>query len=129
MLISLSSSGQIAPTQWLNPNNGVSYQIAVQTPQNRIDSLDALRRTPITAAGGGDGARPAPQLLGNLGTIRRTTSTASVSHYDVQPVYDIYASSDRRDLGALSAEIDEIVAKHRKDAPKGTKIEARSTRC
>src|SRR5205823_6495693 len=94
MLISLSSSGQIAPTQWLNPQNGVSYQIAVQTPQYRIDSFDALKRTPITGSAGG-----APsQLLGNLATMHRTSSMGVVSHYDVQPVFDIYANADQRDL-------------------------------
>ena len=121
VLISLASSGQIAPTQWLNPNNGVSYQISVQTPQNRIDSLDSLRRTPITASGG----MLAPQLLGNLATMRRTTSTAVVSHYDVQPVYDIFASTDERDLGGVASEVDKIVDDAKKDMPKGTTIKVR----
>jgi multidrug efflux pump subunit AcrB len=83
MLISLSSSGQIAPTQWLNPQNGVSYQVQVQTQQYRIDSLDARGRTPVTAAQ----VNVPAQLLGNLATMRRTASTALVSHYDVQPVF------------------------------------------
>ncbi len=121
VLISLASSGQIAPTQWLDPENGVSYQIAVQTPQNRIDTLDALRRTPITAASPG----ATPQLLGNLATMHRTTSTASVSHYNVQPVYDVFASNDRRDLGALGAQIDQIVERHLKDTPKATLVTVR----
>ncbi len=123
VLISLASSGQVAPTQWLDPENGVSYQIAVQTPTDRIDSIDALRRTPITAAGTGGGTTP--QLLGNLATVRRTTSTAVVSHYNVQPVYDIYANTDRRDLGGLSSEIEKIVDRYRKEIPKGTIITVR----
>ena len=121
VLISLSSTSQVAPTQWLDQENGVSYQIAVQTPQMRIDSLDALRRTPITAGAGGT----APQLLGNLATMHRTTSTAAVSHYNVQPVYDIYASTDRRDLGGVASEIDKIVAHYKDQVPKGTQITTR----
>ena len=65
VLISLSSSGQVAPNQWLNPVNGVNYQVAVQTPQYRIDSFDALQRTPLTAAA----ATAAPQLLSNFATL------------------------------------------------------------
>ena len=121
VLISLSSSGQVAPTQWLDNENGVSYQIAVQTPQNRIDSLDALRKTPITAAGGST----TPQLLGNLATMRRTTSTAAVSHYNVQPVFDIFANTDQRDLGGVASQIEKIVDRYKKDAPKGTVITTR----
>jgi multidrug efflux pump subunit AcrB len=122
MLISLSSSGQVAPTQWLNPQNGVSYQIAVQTPQYRIDSLDALRRTPISAE---SSAGTPTQLLGNLAAMRRTSTTALVSHYDVQPVFDIFADTDRRDLGTVASAIDKVVAKYQKDLPQGTKIKVR----
>ena len=121
-LISLASSGQVAPTQWLNPNNGVSYQIQVQTPQARIDSFDALDRTPVTGT-----ATPnaQPQLLGNLATMYRTSSTALVSHYDVQPVFDIFASTDRRDLGGVAAKIDDVVKQAEKDLPEGTTIKVR----
>jgi len=121
VLISLSGSGQIAPTQWLNPQNGVSYQVAVQTPQYRIDSFDALERTPVTGATSGAQA----QLLGNLATIRRTTSTALVSHYDVQPVFDIYANVDRRDLGGVAAEIDKIVKRFEPQLPQTSRIKVR----
>ena len=122
MLISLASSGQVAPTQWLNPNNGVSYQIQVQTPQARIDSFDALNRTPVTGAASPNAQT---QLLGNLATMHRSSSTSLVSHYDVQPVFDVYASTDRRDLGGVAAKIDDIVEKYRKDLPKGTTIKVR----
>ena len=101
MLISLSSSGQVAPNQWLNPVNGVSYQVAVQTPQVRMDSLDALKRTPITPPGGGR-----PQLLENLiSSVGRSVTTSLVSHYNVQPVFDVYANVDQRDLGGVSSDI------------------------
>ena len=121
MLISLASSGQVSPSQWLNPNNGVSYQIQVQTPQARIDSFDALNRTPVT---GTDAGAPT-QLLGNLASMHRTTSTALVSHYDVQPVFDIFADTDERDLGSVSARIDDIVKRYEKNLPEGTTIKVR----
>lgn len=107
LLISLSSSGQVAPTQWLNPINGVSYSIAVQTPQYRIDSFDALQRTPLTATAPGG----TTQLLRNLMGMHRGVSTAIVNHYNVQPVYDIYANVDRRDLGGVASQVRDIVKK------------------
>ena len=118
LLISLSSSGQVAPNQWLNPVNGVNYQIAVQTPPYRIDSFDALDRTPITSPGGGK-----PQLLGNLATMTRGTSVAIVNHYNVQPVFDVYANTDRRDLGGVAKDIDAIVKGLK--LPRGTFIDVR----
>jgi multidrug efflux pump subunit AcrB len=107
MLISLASSGQIAPTQWLNPANGVSYQIAVQTPQYRIDSIDSLQRQPITALNGNG----SPQLLRNLVSIDRGRTTSIVNHYNVQPVFDVYANTDRRDLGGVGQDIRKVVEK------------------
>src|SRR5262249_32664778 len=79
LLTSLSSSGQTAPNFWLNPENGVSYQVAVQTPQYRVDSVDAIQSTPIT----GDGAATT-QLLSNLATVEHFKSPAVVNHYNVQ---------------------------------------------
>jgi len=105
MLISLSSSGQTAPNQWLNPVNGVNYQVAVQTPQFRIDSLDAIKRTPITAANGGN-----TQLLDNLiGGVHRSLTTSLVNHYNVQPVFDVFANVDQRDLGGVVSDIEKII--------------------
>jgi hypothetical protein len=95
VLISLASSGQVAPNQWLNPVNGVNYNVAVQTPMYKIDSFDAMKRTPISAPG----ANVQPQLLGNLATLQRGTSRAIINHFNVQPVYDVYANVDLRDLG------------------------------
>jgi CzcA family heavy metal efflux pump len=119
LLISLSSSGQVAPNQWLNPVNGVNYQISVQTPQYRVDSFDELARTPISAPGG------APQLLSNLATFGRGSSTALVSHYNVQPVFDVYANVDRTDLGTLAREVDRIVREVTPSLPKGAFIDVR----
>jgi multidrug efflux pump subunit AcrB len=107
MLISLSSSGQVAPNQWLSPVNGVNYQVNVQTPQFRNDSIDALRRTPITALTPTGGA--STQLLDNLIQVRRTTSTEIVNHYDVQPVFDVYADVDQRDLGGVAGDVQKAV--------------------
>ena len=120
LLISLSSSGQIAPNQWLNPLNGVNYFVAVQTPTYRINSFDALNRTPITAPGGGS-----TQLLSNLASMQRGTSVAIVNHYNVQPTFDVYANTDRRDLGGVASDILNIVADARKHLPRGTTIDVR----
>jgi multidrug efflux pump subunit AcrB len=119
-LISLSSSGQVAPNQWLNPTNGVTYQIMVQTPQYRIDSFEALQRTPITAASGS-----ALQLLENLGQMSRTSTMALISHYNVQPVLDVYANVDRRDLGGVADDIDRIVREVEPKLPAGAFIRVR----
>ncbi len=118
MLISLSSSGQTAPNQWLNPVNGVNYQVAVQTPTYRIDSFDALQRTPISSSTGNGQT----QLLSNLATLRRGTSTAIVNHYNVQPVFDIYANVDQRDLGGVAKQTDKIMKDIGKKLPKGASL-------
>ena len=105
VLISLTSSGQTAPNFWLNPTNGVNYQVAVQTPQFKIDSMDALRRTPIT----GGGTR-SPQLLDNLvSNVHRGITTSLVNHYNVQPVFDVYANVDQRDLGGVVSDIQKVM--------------------
>jgi multidrug efflux pump subunit AcrB len=133
MLVSLSSSGQTAPNQWLNPQNGVSYSVQVQTPQYRIDSLETLLQTPITSGSGfGNSSQPgsaiglAPsqasiayanpnaasnpaQYLDNLATTRRGTSMEAIDHYNIRPVFDIYASVDQRDLGSVSQEVKKIM--------------------
>ncbi len=120
LLISLSASGQVAPNQWLDPENGVNYQVAAQTPQYKIDTFDAMQRTPITAVSGG-----AKQLLYNLARLRRNNSPEIESHYDIQPVVDIFASPDQRDLGGLAADIEGIIAKMRPTLPRGTTIDLR----
>ena len=122
LLISLSSSGQVAPNQWLNPQNGVNYQVAVQTPQVKVDTFDAMKRTPITALGGIGGKK---QLLDNLVTLDRTDSATIESHYNVQPVFDVYASPDRRDLGSFASDITKIIEQVRPSLPRGTSIDLR----
>ncbi|HTB17926.1 MAG TPA: efflux RND transporter permease subunit, partial [Bryobacteraceae bacterium] len=122
LLISLSSSGQLAPNQWLNPVNGVNYQVAVQTPTYKVDTFDAMQRTPVTTP---DGAPGSQQLLDNLATLKRTTSPTIESHYDVQPVIDLYASPDRRDLGSFATDVTKILDRARATLPRGSTIELR----
>jgi len=159
LLISLSSSSQIAPTQWLDWNTGVSYNVAIQTPQYRIDSLAALMRTPVTSpigsflsttsaslAGVADagvsavGAGPSQttaaygnpgamtggvQMLENLAGVTRGVAPEIVNHYNVQPVYDVYANIDRRDLGAVGSAVEKIIQQASKKLPRGTSIDLR----
>ncbi len=120
LLVSLSGSFQTAPTFWLNRENGVTYNVAVQTPDYRVDSLQALMNTPITAPGA-----PAPQVLANLATVSPTVTPAVISHYNIQPVMDVYASVQGRDLGGVARDTRKIVADFEKKLPKGSRIDMR----
>lgn len=151
LLISLSGSGQVAPTQWLNWANGVNYNVAVQTPQYRLNTLDALLRTPITAAGSGAAGVPAAnssigagpnqaslaygnpgaaapqgtQFLANLAGVQRGVAPEIVDHYDVQPVLDVYANVDRSDLGGVATEVQKIMAEFAPKLPRGISLDLR----
>src|SRR5580692_11165125 len=116
LVVNLASSLQVAPTYWLNEKNGVTYPIALQTPQYQIDSLPALQNLPINATGG------PTTVLGGIADILRTHSDAVVSQYDIAPMVEIYATTQGRDLGAVSADIQKIIAKNDKDKPKGSII-------
>jgi len=114
MVVNLASSIQVAPTYWLNESNGVVYPIALQTPQYQIDTLPELGNLPINASG-------APTtVLGGIADIRRTHSNAVVSQYDIAPMVEIYATTQGRDLGAVSSDIERIIARNDKDKPKGS---------
>src|SRR5213082_604007 len=115
MLISLSSSGQTAPNYWLNFQNGVNYQVAVQTPQYKMDTLQDLQNTPVVAAN-----LPRPELLGNLATIERRESPVIVNHYNVQPVFDVLANVQARDLGGVADEVNKVVDSFKSKLPRGT---------
>jgi CzcA family heavy metal efflux pump len=119
-LISLTGTGQTAPNEWLNPANGVNYQIVTQTPIYRIDSLQTLARTPVTTPNGN-----ASQLLGNVASFRRDLSPIIVDHYNIQPTFDIYADVDKRDLGGVASEIQKIMDDTQKGLPKTTQLELR----
>jgi len=110
LLDTMGGSTQTAPTFWLDPKNGVSYPIVVQSPQYWVNTFDKLGNLPMT---GGN----ATQLLGGLGTISRVTSNAVVSHFNVQPVIDIYATTNSRDLGAVAADIQKIIDASKADWP------------
>ena len=116
MLISLSGSFQTSPTFWLDPRTGVSYSITTQTPQYRVNSLQDLQNIPITSPSG-----VPPQILGNLASISRGASLAAVSHYNVQPVINIYGAVQGRDLGGVAGDLDRIVDESQKDLPRGSR--------
>ena len=120
MLISLSSSGQAAPNFWLNYQTGVNYQVAVQTPQYKMDTLQDLQNTPVVAPD-----LPQPELLGNLATIERRESPVIVNHYDVQPVFDVLANVQGRDLGGVADQVNKIVGQIQKNLPRGTFLNVR----
>jgi multidrug efflux pump subunit AcrB len=117
LVVNLAGSAQIAPTYYLNPDNGVSYSIVMQTPQYQIDSLSALETLPITA-----GNTAVPPLLGGIANINRSTSSAVVSQYDIQPMVQIYATPQGRDLGAVAADVRAIIADTAKEVPKGSSV-------
>jgi multidrug efflux pump subunit AcrB len=117
LLVALSGSFQTTPTFWLNPKNGVSYSIAVQQPQYSMQNLQDLRNIPITNS---SGARP--QILGNLAGITRGAEAGTVSHYNIQPVIDIYGSVEDAGLQSVAKAIDKIVAKHAKALPRGSEV-------
>ena len=121
MVVSLASSFQVAPAFWLDPRNGASYPIVAQTPQYQLDSLSKLANLPITSTNTGNDL----QVLGALGTIRRKTSDAIVSHYAIQPAIDIYATTQGRDLGAVAAEVQKLIDATAKDRPKGSVVALR----
>src|ERR1700761_5293786 len=116
LVVNLAGSGQIAPTYYLNPDNGVSYSIVMQTPQYQIDSLNALQTLPITSNG-----TEAP-ILGGIANITRTTSSAVVSQYDIQPMVQIYATPQGRDLGAVAADVRTVIADTAKELPQGSSV-------
>jgi multidrug efflux pump subunit AcrB len=150
MLISLSGNGAVAPSFWVNWKNGVNYNVGIQTPQYKVNSLDALLRTPISVASdavrsnttGGSAISSSPsgssmaygnpgamagstQLLSNLVTVERGVAPVIVNHYNVWPVFDVYANVDRRDLGGVGGEVEKIMREQEKHLPRGTTLALR----
>jgi multidrug efflux pump subunit AcrB len=158
MLISLSGNGSVAPNYWVNWSNGVNYNVGIQTPQYKVNSLDALLRTPISAAAtglntsipGGAGSEMAvntslgaspsgasqaygnpgamsggTQLLSNLVTVQRGYTPVIVNHYNVAPVFDVYANVARRDLGGVGSEVEKIVREETPRLPRGVSLDLR----
>jgi multidrug efflux pump subunit AcrB len=136
LLVALSGSFQTTPNFYLDPRNGVTYNVAIQAPQYKLDSLAALNSLPVTspaatqqanaaAASGSSpasvaGAQPPVEVLGNLASIAPGTELGTVSHYDVQPVLDIYANVDGTDLGSVTRSIEKIIARNQKNLPRGS---------
>jgi CzcA family heavy metal efflux pump len=117
LLVTLSGSAQVHPNFWLNTENGVSYPIVAQMPQYRIDTMSDLVNVPVTSA-----ETKAPQYLGGLAQITPGPSPGIVSHYNVQPVIDIYGAVQGRDLGAVSGDVNRILDETRKDLPRGSYV-------
>ena len=117
MVVNLAGSSQVAPTFFLDPNNGVSYSIVMQTPQYQIDSLNKLEALPISSAG-----IPTAPMLGGIADIKRSTSSAVVSQYNIQTMVQIFATPQGRDLGAVAADINKVIADTAKDLPRGSRV-------
>jgi len=120
LLVTLSGSGQVHPNFWLNTENGVSYPIVAQMPQYRIDSVTDLANVPITSA-----KTATPRYLGGLARITPGPSPGVVSHYNVQPVIDVYGAVQGRDLGSVSGDIERLLQETRKDVPRGSYVALR----
>lgn len=121
VLIPLSGSSQTAPAFWLNPANGIAYNITVQTPQYKIDSLDALMQIPV---GTGSAATPT-QLLSNLVDVKTSREQSVISRYNIEPVIDLYVSVSGRDLGSVARDVEKAIEPIRAQLPKGSKINMR----
>ena len=116
LVVNLAGSSQVAPTFWLNPQNGVNYPIVMQTPQYQVDTLEKLQGLPINATG----AQTA--VLGGIADITRSHANAVVSQYDIQSMVQIFATTQGRDLGGVSADIRRIIAANAPDKPKGATV-------
>jgi multidrug efflux pump subunit AcrB len=109
----VAGTSQTAPNFYLDPVSDISYGITAQAPEYMLNSLEALLNLPVTSAGA------APQVLGALGTITRTRSAAVVSQYNILPTTDLYATTQDRDLGAVAADVQKIMNRHRSEMPRG----------
>jgi multidrug efflux pump subunit AcrB len=118
LLVSLSGSFQTSPTFWVDPKNRVSYQIATQTPQYRADTMQDLENIPVT----GTSTNSPASILANVASVRRGTGVAVVSHYDIQPVLDIFGAIQGRDLGGVSRDINRVIEKTRAQLPRGSQV-------
>ena len=118
LLVSLSGSFQTSPTFWLDPKNHVSYSIATQTPQYRVQSLQDLENIPVT----GPNPNAPPEIMGSLASVTRRVHMPVVSHYDIRPVIDIYGSVQGRDLGGVAQDINRIIAETQSSLPRGSQV-------
>jgi CzcA family heavy metal efflux pump len=117
---SLAGTSQSAPNFWVNPKNGVSYNMTAQTPEYRLDTLAALQNLPVTGANGGT-----PQVLGGLSSISRTQGDDVVTHYNILPTIDLFATTQDRDLGAVAADVEKVIKANSKYLPRGATVTLR----
>jgi multidrug efflux pump subunit AcrB len=120
ILLTLSSSFQINPSFWVNPQSGFEYNVAVQVPQYKIDSMQTLENIPVSSA-----STTTPQVLGNLARLNVNVEPALITHYNNQPMIDVYASVEGRDLGGVDADIQKVLKDFDKKLPRGTQLERR----
>ncbi len=123
LVTSLAGSFQTAPTFWLNPKNGVSYPIIVQSPQQDVNSLSKLQNIPLS--GSAAGRTGGQQILGGVAALNRSDADAVVSHYAIQPAFDIYATTQDRDLGAVAADVNRVLKATANELPKGAAVTLR----
>jgi len=117
---SLAGTSQSAPSFWLNSKNGVSYNMTAQTPEYKMDSMEALQNLPVTPASGGTS-----QVLGGLARIGRSPSNSVVTHYNILPTIDLFATTQDRDLGAVSKDVQKVIDANRKFLPRGAVVTLR----
>jgi multidrug efflux pump subunit AcrB len=135
LLTALAGSSQVSPTYWVDPKTGISYTIATQAPQYRLDTLQALKTLPVTSdsttntasapstATGTSGM--AGQTLEDVATFSRSAGSAVVTHYSTRPTMDLYAGVDRTDLGSVAADVQRIVDGYKKQLPRGVNVDVR----
>jgi multidrug efflux pump subunit AcrB len=121
--VSLSSSEQVTPNFWTDPTSGIPYYLAVQTPESKVGSLNDLANTPVSAATLGAGNVVVPGLLSNVATFKRTAVPTNANQTNIQPVYEVYASVDGRDLGGVAADINKVVSDLRNQLKPGNTIQ------
>jgi multidrug efflux pump subunit AcrB len=119
---SLSSSEQVSPNFWTDPRNGTPYYLTVQTPEYRVSSLNDIKNTPVTTFKTTE-RNPVPGLLSNVASLKRDSVATNANQANIQPVYEIYANAEERDLGSISSDIDKVVSEYRKQLSPGNRIE------
>jgi len=115
LLVSLSSSGQVSPSYWVDPKRGVQYLVAVQTPQYGVDSIDALKQTPISTGS-------TPQFLSNMAQVNRAYSQANITHFNVARTFDVHANVDGTDLASVAEKLNKLVAEVKPTLPRGVAL-------
>jgi multidrug efflux pump subunit AcrB len=125
LLVSLSGTAQLAPNYWINPKTGIEYNVLVQTPQYKMNSMSELINTPVVRAGSGTSLAQRSQLLGNLAHIQPGQSPSNITHFQVRQTYDILLGVRHSDLGSVATGVQRIIDDARKSLPRGSTITLR----